>query len=125
MNAHLSQYISRDQFEYFDENLKEINAKISQHSEQVDAIELKLLAINKARLLRRQKKAGLNKQGTRLKPGNSPSGRASSPGKRKKRENSPNEDGPSLHVQKQLHEALGIKQGSRQTSNVNSGRKRA
>lgn len=69
MNAHLSQYISRDQFEYFDENLKDINGKISQHSEQVDAIELKLLAINKMRMVRRQKKAHLSKQATRLKPG--------------------------------------------------------
>lgn len=69
MNAHLSQYINREQFEYFDENLKEINQKISEHSEQVDAIELKLLAIQKARQHRRKLKQQAAEQSTTLKPG--------------------------------------------------------
>jgi CRP-like cAMP-binding protein len=68
MNAHLSQYINRDQFEYFDESLKDINKKISEHSEQVDEIELKLLAIDKVRRLRRQTRATRQAEAT-LKPG--------------------------------------------------------
>ena len=58
MHAHFLQYIylRKDQCEYFDENLDEINKAICDHSDQVEEIEKKLLQINKKRVARRVKK---------------------------------------------------------------------
>ena len=53
--AHLTSYINGDQFEYLHDSIKEINSKITNHSETIDEIEKKLLQINAMRKKRKQK----------------------------------------------------------------------
>lgn len=52
---HLSSYLNRDQFNYFHENLNEMNKKMTDHSIKIDEIENKLILIFKKRKQRRMK----------------------------------------------------------------------
>ena len=56
MNSHLNQYINKDQFSFFNQNLQVISKQISDHSNQVDEIEIKLIEIYRKRQERRDQR---------------------------------------------------------------------